>query len=130
MRQGWLPRNIYGEEEYKRRIVELSRRRYYGQNAEDKAGILRYTKVDQAIYSMKDIPPPFNERELAWLLSFYWKVDRAYGSVSELVLHLADGKRPSETALEGLRQAYQAGINQGLTLAPESENTLASTGIA
>ena len=130
LRQGWLPRNIYGEEEYKRRIVELSRRRYYGQNAEDKAGILRYTKVDQAIYSMKDIPPPLNERELAWLLSFYWKVDRAYGSVSELVLHLADGKRPSETALEGLRQAYQAGINQGLTLAPESENTLASTGIA
>ncbi len=130
LRQGWLPRNIYGEEEYKRRIVELSRRRYYGQNAEDKAGILRYTKVDQAIYSMKDIPPPLNERELAWLLSFYWKVDRAYGSVSELVLHLAEGKRPSETALEGLREAYQAGINQGLTLSPESENTLASTGIA
>ncbi len=130
LRQGWLPRNIYGEEEYKRRIVELSRRRYYGQNAEDKAGILRYTKVDQAIYSMKDIPPPLNERELAWLLSFYWKVDRAYGSVSELVLHLAEGKRPSETALEGIREAYQAGINQGLTLSPESENTLASTGIA
>ena len=130
LRQGWLPRNIYGEEEYKRRIVELSRRRYYGQNAEDKAGILRYTKVDQAIYSMKDIPPPLNEREMAWLLSFYWKVDRAYGSVSELVLHLAEGKRPSETALEGLRQAYQAGINQGLTLSPESENILASTGIA
>ena len=130
LRQGWLPRNIYGEEEYKRRIVELSRRRYYGQNAEDKAGILRYTKVDQAIYSMKDIPPPLDEREMAWLLSFYWKVDRAYGSVSELVLHLAEGKRPSETALEGIRQAYQAGINQGLTLSPESENTLASTGIA
>ena len=129
LRQEWLPRSIYGEEDYRRRIVELSRRRYYGQNAEDKAGILRYTKVDEAIYSMRDIPPPLSERELAWLLSFYWKVDRAYGTVSELVRHLGEGKRPNETVLGGLKQAYQAGVDQGLTVSPEGENTLALTGI-
>ena len=130
LRQEWLPRNIYGEEEYHTRIVELSRRRYYGRNAEDKAGILRYTKVDEAIYSMRDIPPPLNERELAWLLSFYWKVDQAYASIPELVRHISEGKRPSDAVLSGLQQAFQAGIEQGLTLSPEGENSLASTGLA
>ena len=129
LRGEWLPRTIYGEQEYKRRIVELSHRRYYGQSADDKAGILRYTKVNDAIYNMRDIPPPLNERELAWLLSFYWKVDRAYENVSELVRHLGEGKPPSDSILDGLKQAYQAGRDQGLTLSPEGESSLSSTGL-
>ena len=45
LRQEWLPRNIYGEEEYSRRIDELRQRRFYGIDENDKAGILRYTRL-------------------------------------------------------------------------------------
>ena len=43
----------------------MSRRRYYSRDAQDKAGILRYTKVTDNILDIADIPPPTNERELA-----------------------------------------------------------------
>ena len=45
LRHEWLPVNIYGEDDYADRVVELMRRRYYGRDQQDKAGILRYTKV-------------------------------------------------------------------------------------
>ena len=45
LRQEWLPRNIFGDEEYSTRVVELRRRRYYGRDDQDKAGILRYTRL-------------------------------------------------------------------------------------
>ena len=32
LRQEWLPRNIYGEADYNRRVVDLRRRRYYGRD--------------------------------------------------------------------------------------------------
>ena len=76
LRQDWLPRGIYGEQDYARRMVDLSRRRYYGRDAQDKAGILRYTKVANELYDLSDIPAPANERELAWLLSFCWNGDQ------------------------------------------------------
>ena len=65
LRTEWLPKEIYGEADYTKRIVELSRRRYYSRDAQDKAGILRYTKVTDNILDIADIPPPTNERELA-----------------------------------------------------------------
>ena len=65
-----------GDQEYRQRVIELRRRRFYGKDAEDKAGILRYTKVSDAVLDITDIPVPSNERELAWVLSFlaagYW----------------------------------------------------------
>ena len=90
----WLPSVIYGEAEYARRIVELRRRRYYSRDAQDKAGILRYTKVTDDLLDIADIPHPTDERELAWLLSFYWHVDGAYNSLPELALHLEEGRKP------------------------------------
>ena len=36
----WLPREICGEAEYVRRVLELRHKRYYGKHVEDNAGIL------------------------------------------------------------------------------------------
>ena len=56
LRQDWLPRNIYGEAEYTRRVEDLRRRRYYGRDASDKAGILRYTKVTEGLIDLAAQP--------------------------------------------------------------------------
>ena len=60
LREEWSPKDIYGEDDYVSRMRELSRRRYYSRDAADKAGILRYTKVEEAILDISDIParPP------------------------------------------------------------------------
>ena len=129
LRKEWLPREIYGESEYNNRVRELKRKRYYGENAEDRAGILRYTKVTDAIFDLNDIPAPGNERDLAWLLSFYWHVDRAYNSLAELAQHLAEGERPAPHLLQATRQMYEAGLDQGLELSPESQSTLSDLGL-
>ncbi|MBI4299209.1 MAG: phosphoenolpyruvate carboxykinase (ATP) [Chloroflexi bacterium] len=112
IRKEWLPREIYGEPEYAKRVQELKRRRYYGKQAEDKAGILRYTKVTDALFDLNDIPTPDNERELAWLLSFFWHLDQAYNSLEEVVLHSGEGKRPSPQQLRGLQQKYKGGLTK------------------
>ena len=129
LRSEWLPRDIYGEQDYTKRIVELSRRRYYSRDADDKAGILRYTKVVNDLYDLRDIPAPGNERELAWLLSFYWAVDQAYNSLSELFRHRGEGSRPEASVLEQLQKMYQAGVAQGLDLTGEDRKVLQDLGI-
>jgi len=129
LRKDWLPREIYGEAEYLRRVLELKRKRYYGENAEDKAGILRYTKVTEAIFSLDDIPAPSNERELVWLLSFFWHVDQAYNALTDLKQHLSEGERPSASVLGALRSFYEAGLANGLDLSSESQETLRLLGI-
>ena len=129
LRNEWLPRSIYGGTDYNRRVVELRRRRYYGRDAEDKAGILRYTKVTDALIDLTDIPPPRNERELSWLLSFYWHVDQAANSLTELRLHWAEGHRPAHHLLRSLQQMYRGGLSQGLDLPPNSRPVLEELGI-
>ena len=124
LRNDWLPREIYGEDEYRRRVIGLSRRRYYGRDAEDKAGILRYTKVIDEVIDLNDIPPPTNERELAWLLSFSWHVDHAYNSLTELSAHLDEGQSPNQSRLLKLRKMYEAGVVQGLNLPDVSRDVL------
>ncbi len=129
LRKDWLPREIYSEAEYRRRIVELKRRRYYSRDAQDKAGILRYTKVIDALFDLTDIPAPNNERELAWLLSFYWHVDRAYNSMPELAQRRGEGQRPASHLLRALQQMYEAGLTQGLELPPASRRALRDVGL-
>ncbi len=124
--QEWLPWNIYGNQEYARRIAELSRRRYYGRDAADKAGILRYTRVTNDLYDLRDIPNPDNERELAWLLSFYWNVDQAYNSLPELADHLGRGTRPRNADLSALAAKYR---DSGLHLPGESDDLLNKVGL-
>ena len=129
LRSEWLPHNIYSSQDYTKRMLELSRRRYYSRDAEDKAGILRYTKVMNDLYDLRDIPAPGNERELSWLLSFYWNVDQACNSLSELFLHRGEGKRPDASMLARLEKMYEAGVSQGLQLTAEGRTTLGDLGI-
>ena len=129
LRQDWLPLNIYGEAEYTRRVFELRQRRYFGRDAEDKAGILRYTKVTDALIDLDDVPAPTNERELAWLLSFYWKVDQAYSTLSDLVQNLGQGYRPLPHLLRDLGRTLRTSIDQGLQLPSDSQGNLQTLGI-
>ena len=124
LRTEWLPRSIYGDVEYNDRIAQLKQRRYYGRDSEDKAGILRYTKVTNQVFDLADIPLPGNERELAWLLSFYWKVDQAYSSLPELARHLGEGQLPATDDMQALREKYEAGQSHGLELPHDSQGAL------
>ena len=116
LRQDWLPVNIYGEEDYSQRVVELMRRRYYGRDQQDKAGILRYTKVVNTILDITDAPAPANERELSWLLSFYWSLDQAYETLAETAAHRSEGMRPVAYQLRELQRKFDAGSATGLSL--------------
>jgi len=129
LRSEWLPQMIYGEAEYGRRVLELRRRRYYSRDSQDKAGILRYTKVTDALIDLTDTPAPGNERELAWLLSFYWHVDQAYDSIPELSQHRGEGQRPLPHLLRALQRTYEAGLAQGLKLPGHSQRALQDLGI-
>ena len=129
LRKEWLPREAYGEREYAARVEELLRRRYYGRDAGDRAGILRYTKVENALLDLEDIPPPRDERELAWLLSFFWQVDQAYSLLSDLARHIGEGRQPNAVFLKELRRKYESGLGLGLAIAPRNRRTLRVLGL-
>ncbi len=129
LRADWLPINIYGEADYTARMVELMRRRYYGREQADKAGILRYTKVVNTILDITDIPAPTNERELAWILSFYWSLDQAYATLAEASAQRNEGMRPPEYQLRELQRKYTEGVGAGLSLSAEAGRRLASLGL-
>ncbi len=129
LRTEWLPKNIYGEEDYSQRITELSRRRFYGQSSEDKAGILRYTKVVNGLYDLSDIPIPKNERELTWLLSFFWNVDQAYETLAELDTHQGEGNAPDAAVSQRLQDMYDRAAAHGLSLPSGASVALISLGI-
>ena len=130
LRKEWLPRTIYGEVDYNRRVVELSRRRYYGRDPQDNAGILRYTKVTDALIDLDDIPTPTSERELAWLLSFYWHVDEAQDTLSFLADHRGEGTRPASHLLRELRRVYETSVAQGLQLENSTLRALGTLGVS
>ena len=129
LREQWLPKEIYGEDDYAARMRELSRRRYYSRDSQDKAGILRYTKVEDSIIDMADIPSPIEERELAWLLSFYWHVDQSYNTLPELVARLGEGRRPSAGRMAAIQSMYEAGLSQGLELSESGQAAIEQVGI-
>ena len=112
LRSNWLPREIYGRDDYTSRVHQLKQRRYYGRDAEDKAGILRYTKTTDAIFDLDDIPTPTNERELAWLLSFYWNVPLPANTLADLVATSHQGLRPAPHILRELRKKCAAQVGR------------------
>ena len=126
LRTEWLPKNIYGDADYAQRITDLSRRRFYGESSADKAGILRYTKVINNLYDITDIPVPNNERELTWLLSFYWSADQAYDTVAQLNAQKGEGSAPDAVVVQKLQEMYQ---ESGLNLSGEGSAALIALGI-
>ena len=129
LRDEWLPQRIYGDEDYTARVLALRRRRYFGRDAQDKAGILRYTKVNTALIDLADIPAPANERELTWLLSFFWNVDQAYGALAELMERLDEGQRPLSYQLRELQDKYETGVAHGLELSDAGLAALSTLGL-
>ena len=129
LRAEWLPSRIYDVDDYRQRVVGLRRRRYYGRDSADTAGILRYTKVTEALIDLTDVPPPANERELAWLLSFYWHIDGACDTLAEVAQHRSQGAVPPAHLLRALQQMYQAGAELGLSLSRDGEAALGALGV-
>ena len=125
LRTEWLPKNIYGDTDYAQRITELSRRRFYGESSADKAGILRYTKVFNNIYDISDIPVPNNERELTWLLSFYWNVDQPYDTLADLEAHRGEGTSPDAAVSRKLREMF---TESGISI-PNGDAALSALGL-
>ena len=128
LRGDWLPREIYGRDDYTRRMHQLKQRRYYGRDAEDKAGILRYTKTTDAIFDLDDIPSPTNERELAWLLSFYWNVPLPANILADLAATEPQGLRPAPHVLRELRKKYAGQAGQ-IGLDPSGVRLLGELGL-
>ena len=125
----WLPANIYGEADYANRVFELMHRRYYGRDQQDKAGILRYSKVVNTIIDLSDVPPPANERELSWLLSFYWSLDQCYETLAETAAHRSQGMRPVEYQLRELNRKYRDGVASGLSIDAAGRQRLVELGL-
>jgi hypothetical protein len=119
LRDGWLPRDVFGFAEYARRVGKLNGTRCYGRDSSDKAGILQYTKVDNEIMDISQVPAPKTEREMAWLLSFYWNLDQACDSVAAFGSNLDQGQRPVGGLIEKLRHKCQAAISREIDLAPD-----------
>ena len=71
---------------------------------------------------------PANEREVAWLLSFY-PVDQAYHSLADLSSHRDQGLRPAQHLLRVVQQMYESGASQSLELTSEARVDLADLGV-
>ena len=130
LREKWLPAVIYGQDDYAERVAELMHRRYYGRDQQDKAGILRYTKVVNTVLDISDIPAPANERELSWLLSFYWSMDQAYETLAEAAAHRAEGMRPVAYQLNELQRKYRDGLQSNLSIDAAGRQRLVELGLS
>ena len=130
LREKWLPAVIYGQDDYADRVAELMHRRYYGRDQQDKAGILRYTKVVNTVLDISDIPAPANERELSWLLSFYWSMDQAYETLAEAAAHRAQGMRPVAYQLNELQRKYRDGLQSNLSIDAAGRQRLVELGLS
>ena len=98
-------------------------------SSEDKAGILRYTKVVNELYDLSDIPIPENERELTWLLSFFWNVDQAYNTIADLNAHKGEGNTPAGFIKQELQAMYETASANGIDIPNEAISSLELLGI-
>lgn len=129
LRREWLPRALYGEDDYVRRIVSLRKRRYYGSPENERTGILRYTKASNMLIDINDVPAPLTEWELARLLSFYWGVDRSCETIADLVRRQDEGARPGSDLCGALTAACEQGQAQGLALSEQADAALRELGL-
>ena len=128
LRETWLPRSIYGEEDYKLRVQDLKRKRFYGDNQADKAGILRYTKVVKEIFDFSEIPPPLDEREVSWLISFFCGLDEAHETINKLSDNLPEAIL-DQMAFGKITAKIKDGFKSGLNLTSEAQIKLQLLGI-
>ena len=126
LRDKWIPLNIYGAEEYQKRVNLLKRNRYYGDNSSEKSGILRYTKTDNAILDPNDIPFPINEKELSSLLSFFWSLNYRSSTIEEFDAECSIQKaaKPNPDILAKLQKLYKDSCKSGIKLSEKNKSIL------
>ena len=130
LRKEWLPKELYGEENYSQRLSVLKRKRYYGESQEDKSGILRYTKAVNSLLDKDDIPEPETERELTWLFSYFWNLDQAYPTLTEAASHLDSQPPPPNDTKLFLQEMFDNSIKRGLALPNNAKDLLGPFGIS
>ena len=130
LRTDWLPQNIYGTEDYTNKIDNLKYKRYYGDNQQDKAGILRYTKANNEIFDLDDIPNPRNVREASWLLSFYWSLDQAYEDISSLLEDVSVSTHPEADTVSAIQNKIAEALNNHLHLDTSDKKALGKLGLS
>lgn len=62
-------------------------------------------------------------------MSFYWNVDQAYDSLTELVQHLGEGNPPGAETISQLQKKYEQGLEWGLESPHDSQSALAKLGL-
>ena len=129
LRPDWLPQNIYGSDDYNNKIDSLKYKRYYGSSQEDKAGILRYTKANNEIFEIDDIPSPRDEREAAWLISFYWSLDQAYENIPSLDNSVSGPAKPDLSTISAIQEKLNTSLRNGLRIGLEAKETLGKFGL-
>ena len=130
LRKEWLPKELYGEENYSQRLSVLKRKRYYGESQEDKSGILRYTKAVNSLLDKDDIPEPETERELTWLFSYFWNLDQAYPTLTEAASHLDSQPPPPNDTKLFLQEMFDNSIKRGLALPNNAKDLLGPFGVS
>jgi hypothetical protein len=129
LRKDWLPRNIYENKEYNNKVENLKHKRYYGDSQNDKAGILRYTRANNDIFDIDDIPLPSNDREAAWLVSFYWSLEQAYESIELLGQNTSESSNPNPQALSQVNAKLLSAAENGLVFNLRDKEILGKFGI-
>ena len=81
------------------------------------------------ILDISDAPAPANERELSWLLSFYWSLDQAYETLTETAAHRFEGMRPVAYQIRELQRKCDAGLGSGLSLDDAARRSLGELGL-
>ena len=125
LRDKWLPENIYGTKDYESRINSLKRNRYYG-DTNEASGILRYTKTDNAILDLNDIPPPVNEKELSSLLSFFWSLNHRTSTIEEFDTEslIQKATKPDTIILAKLCDLYKNSSESAIRLSEKNKSIL------
>ena len=126
LRDKWIPSNIYSKKDYRLRINNLKRNRYYGNNNSEKPGILRYTKTNNLILDLNDIPPPNDEKDLSNLLSFFWSLNNRISTIKEFNIEASRQKsnKPDFNTLEKIRNIYKDSCISGLTLSEKNKSII------
>ena len=129
LRNEWLPREVYGQEEYRTRLSRLRQKRYYGESKEDKSGILRYSKTSNSLFDIDDIPNPKSEREISWLISFFWNLDRACNTLEETAQTINQEVDIAPDLMKFLQNTLEKALAQGLELPENCKSSLKALGL-
>ena len=90
---------------------------------------MRYTKANNEIFEIDDIPSPRDEREAAWLISFYWSLDQAYENIPSLDNSVSGPAKPDLSTISAIQEKLNTSLRNGLRIGLEAKETLGKFGL-